>query len=39
MFVGRELELEILEDSFQSPSSSIDLVFGSKYSGKTAFLN
>lgn len=39
MFVGREIELEILEKNFQSPSSSIDLVFGSKYSGKTAFLN
>lgn len=39
MFVGREVELEKLESSFNSPSASLDLIFGSQYSGKTALVN
>ena len=39
MFIHRKKELEILNKSFNSANSSLDIVFGSKNIGKTALIN
>lgn len=38
MFLQREKELELLNNSFNLPSSSIDFIFGAKNSGKTTLV-
>lgn len=39
MFIQRNKEIQLLENSFNEPNSSIDFVFGPRNSGKTSLLN
>jgi len=39
MFLQRQKELKLLNNSFDSPSSSIEFLFGAKNSGKTTILH
>lgn len=39
MFIQREKEIKILDESYESANSTIEFIFGAKNSGKTTLLN